>query len=77
ETLFGLWLEFMRNHLSTVIALALLIPTAMSMDLRLSAVLMVLAIAYWLIGRVVMSRTKDGQASVENHYHTVFSHASD
>nr|WP_168724621.1 glucan ABC transporter ATP-binding protein/ permease [Rhizobium laguerreae] len=77
ETLFGLWLEFMRNHLSTVIALALLVPTAMSMDLRLSAVLMVLAIAYWLIGRVVMSRTKDGQASVENHYHTVFSHVSD
>ena len=77
ETLFGLWLEFMRNHLSTVIALALLIPTAMSMDLRLSAVLMVLAVAYWLIGRVVMSRTKDGQASVENHYHTVFSHVSD
>ncbi|MBB5664262.1 ATP-binding cassette subfamily B protein [Rhizobium leguminosarum] len=77
ETLFGLWLEFMRNHLSTVIALALLIPTAMAMDLRLSAVLMVLAVAYWLIGRVVMSRTKDGQASVENHYHTVFSHVSD
>lgn len=77
ETLFGLWLEFMRNHLSTVIALALLVPTAMSMDLRLSAVLMVLAIAYWLIGRAVMSRTKDGQASVENHYHTVFSHVSD
>ncbi|MBP2443192.1 glucan ABC transporter ATP-binding protein/ permease [Rhizobium leguminosarum] len=77
ETLFGLWLEFMRNHLSTVIALALLIPTAMAMDMRLSAVLMVLAVAYWLIGRVVMSRTKDGQASVENHYHTVFSHVSD
>ncbi|MFS2175909.1 glucan ABC transporter ATP-binding protein/ permease [Rhizobium pisi] len=77
ETLFGLWLEFMRNHLSTVIALTLLVPTAMSMDLRLSAVLIVLGIAYWLIGRVVMSRTKDGQASVENHYHTVFSHVSD
>ncbi|MBY3597376.1 glucan ABC transporter ATP-binding protein/ permease [Rhizobium bangladeshense] len=77
ETLFGLWLEFMRNHLSTVIALALLVPTAISMDLRLSAVLIVLGIAYWLIGRVVMSRTKDGQASVENHYHTVFSHVSD
>src|SRR6195952_1636821 len=77
ETLFGLWLEFMRNHLSTVVALALLIPTAISMDLRLSAVLGVLGVAYWLIGRVVMSRTKDGQASVEDHYHTVFSHVSD
>ncbi|MFC5760795.1 MULTISPECIES: glucan ABC transporter ATP-binding protein/ permease [unclassified Rhizobium] len=77
ETLFGLWLEFMRNHLSTAIALALLVPTAISMDYRLSAVLIVLGIAYWLIGRVVMSRTKDGQASVENHYHTVFGHVSD
>jgi ATP-binding cassette subfamily B protein len=77
ETLFGLWLEFMRNHLSTVIALGLLIPTAISMDYRLSAVLIVLGVAYWLIGRVVMSRTKDGQASVENHYHTVFGHVSD
>ncbi|MBB3594613.1 ATP-binding cassette subfamily B protein [Rhizobium sp. BK529] len=77
ETLFGLWLEFMRNHLSTAIALVLLVPTAMSMDYRLSAVLILLGIAYWLIGRVVMSRTKDGQASVENHYHTVFGHVSD
>jgi ATP-binding cassette subfamily B protein len=77
ETLFGLWLEFMRNHLSTAIALALLIPTAMSMDIRLSGVLIILGILYWLIGRVVMSRTKDGQASVEDHYHTVFSHVSD
>jgi hypothetical protein len=42
------------------------------MDMRLSGVLVVLGIAYWLIGRLVMSRTKDGQASVENHYHTVF-----
>jgi glucan exporter ATP-binding protein len=77
ETLFGLWLEFMRNHLATVVAIVILIPTAMSMDMRLSGVLVVLGIAYWLIGRLVMSRTKDGQASVENHYHTVFSHVSD
>ena len=77
ETLFGLWLEFMRTHLATFVALALLIPTAFSMDYRLSAVLVVLGAAYWAIGRVVMSRTKDGQAAVESHYHTVFSHVSD
>lgn len=77
ETLFGLWLEFMRTHLATAVALSLLIPTALSMDLRLSAVLIVLGIAYWLIGRAVMSRTKEGQTAVEAHYHTVFSHVSD
>ncbi len=77
ETLFGLWLEFMRTHLATAVALVLLIPTALAMDVRLSIVLLALGIFYWLIGRVVMSRTKDGQASVEGHYHTVFSHVSD
>ncbi len=77
ETLFGLWLEFMRTHLSTAVAIALLVPTAFSMDVRLTAVLVVLSIFYVLIGKTVMTRTKEGQASVESHYHTVFSHVSD
>jgi ATP-binding cassette, subfamily B, beta-glucan exporter len=77
ETLFGLWLEFMRTHLATLVALALLIPTALSMDVRLTVVLIVLGLIYILIGKVVMDKTKDGQASVEGHYHTVFSHVSD
>lgn len=77
ETLFGLWLEFMRTHLATAVALVLLVPTAISMDLRLSLVLIALGIVYWLIGRMVMERTREGQAAVESHYHTVFSHVSD
>lgn len=77
ETLFGLWLEFMRTHLATAVALVLLIPTAFSMDIRLSLVLVALSVLYWFIGKMVMKRTKDGQASVEGHYHTVFSHVSD
>ncbi len=77
ESLFGLWLEFMRTHLATAVALVLLVPTAISMDWRLSIVLLVLSILYWIIGATVMNRTKEGQASVENHYHTVFSHVSD
>lgn len=77
ESLFGLWLEFMRTHLATGVALVLLVPTAISMDWRLSLVLLALSILYWMIGATVMNRTKEGQASVENHYHTVFSHVSD
>ncbi len=77
ETLFGLWLEFMRQHLATAVALTLLIPTAFAMDVRLSLVLVVLGVLYVIIGKIVMTRTKEGQASVEDHYHTVFSHVSD
>jgi ATP-binding cassette subfamily B protein len=77
ESLFGLWLEFMRTHLATAVAIVLLVPTAISMDWRLSLVLLVLSVLYWIIGVTVMNRTKEGQASVESHYHTVFSHVSD
>jgi ATP-binding cassette subfamily B protein len=77
ETLFGLWLEFMREHLSTAVALTLLVPTAFAMDYRLSLVLVVLGTLYVIIGKIVMAKTKDGQAAVEGHYHTVFGHVSD
>lgn len=77
EAMFGLWLEFMRQHLTTIVALALLIPTAISLDLRLSAVLILLGVAYIAIGRLVTQKTKQGQASVEGHYHRVFNHVTD
>jgi len=77
ETLFSLWLEFMRVHLSTAIALVLLVPTALAMDLRMSVVLLGLGILYVGIGRIVMRRTKSGQTAVERHYHTVFAHVTD
>jgi ATP-binding cassette subfamily B protein len=77
ETLFSLWLEFMRQHLSTAIALLLLVPTALSLDLRMSLVLFALAGAYFFISRTVMQKTKEGQARVEQHYHRVFAHVTD
>ncbi|HWK65905.1 MAG TPA: glucan ABC transporter ATP-binding protein/ permease [Rhizobiaceae bacterium] len=77
DALFSLWLEFMRQHLSTAVALVLLIPTAISLDLRMSMVLLVLGGIYLTVGRLVMKKTKQGQASVEKHYHRVFAHVSD
>ncbi|MDW6024147.1 glucan ABC transporter ATP-binding protein/ permease [Mesorhizobium sp. BAC0120] len=77
ESMFGLWLEFMRQHLTTAVALVLLVPTAISLDLRLSCVLILLGIAYVMIGRLVTHKTKRGQASVEGHYHRVFDLVTD
>ena len=77
EALFGLWLEFMRQHLTTAVALVLLVPAAVSLDLRMASVLALLGVAYVAIGRLVMHKTKQGQSSVEGHYHRVFSHVSD
>ncbi|QEE08771.1 glucan ABC transporter ATP-binding protein/ permease [Bartonella kosoyi] len=72
-----IWLDFMRQHLSTLVALLVLIPTAFNMNWRLSIVLVVLAIIYLLIARLVMRKTKDGQAAVECYHHNLFKHVSD
>lgn len=77
ETLTGLWLEFMRTHLVSAVTLLALIPTALAMDVRMSMVLAMLGIAYVAISRLVMRKTKEGQASVERHHHAVFSHVTD
>ncbi|MFD1197235.1 glucan ABC transporter ATP-binding protein/ permease [Brucella gallinifaecis] len=77
DSLFTLWLEFMRQHLTTVVALGALIPVAMTMDMRMSMVLIVLGVIYVMIGQLVMRKTKDGQAAVEKHHHKLFEHVSD
>jgi glucan exporter ATP-binding protein len=77
EALFSLWLEFMRQHLSTFVALALLVPTALTLDVRMSMVLLILGILYVSIGRLVMVKTSEGQKTVERHYHNVFNHVTD
>ncbi|MCV9907204.1 glucan ABC transporter ATP-binding protein/ permease [Brucella sp. HL-2] len=77
DSFFTLWLEFMRQHLTTVVALVALIPVAMSMDMRMSMVLIVLGVIYVMIGQLVMRKTKDGQTAVEKHHHKLFEHVSD
>jgi len=77
DSLFSLWLEFMRQHLTTVVLLTIMVPTAMRMDMRLSLVLVILGVIYVMIGQLVMRKTKDGQAAVERHHHKVFEHVSD
>ena len=77
DTLFGLWLEFMRQHLTTAVSLVLLVPKAIADDYRLSLVLMVLGVSYFAIGRFVMRRTEQNQRAVEAHHHKVFAQVSD
>ncbi|WP_208435679.1 glucan ABC transporter ATP-binding protein/ permease [Bartonella phoceensis] len=77
DSMSTIWLDFMRQHLSTLVALFVLIPTAFNMNWRLSTVLIVLAIIYVLIARLVMRKTKDGQAAVECYHRNLFEHISD
>jgi ATP-binding cassette subfamily B protein len=67
DNLFGLWLSAFREHASALFGLALLVPTAISMNPWMAAILGVLAVAYTLLNALVMRRTHEGQSTVERY----------
>ncbi|MFT3731236.1 MAG: glucan ABC transporter ATP-binding protein/ permease [Hyphomicrobium sp.] len=67
SALFWLWLGVMREQLSTVFGIILLVPTAFAMDVRMATILVALAGAYTLMHVFVVKRTAVGQAAVEAH----------
>ena len=77
DALFMLWLSFFREHLSALVGVLLLVPTALVMDLRLAGLLAVLAAVYVVINLVVVRRTTDGQRAVEQHHQDVFGRVGD
>ena len=77
DALFALWLSFFREHISAVVGIVLLVPTAIVMDARLAAVLGALAVVYVAVNLFVVRRTEAGQAEVERHHQDVFSRVGD
>jgi ATP-binding cassette subfamily B protein len=67
SALFWLWLGAMREQVTALFGILLLIPTAISMDPRMAAILLALAAAFMLMNVFVMHRTAAGQAAVERH----------
>ena len=77
DALFWLWLGAMREQLTAIAGIVLLVPTALGMDVRMAGILAVLAIAYVVMNAFVMRKTKDGQANVERYNSAVYGRVGD
>jgi glucan exporter ATP-binding protein len=77
DALFWLWLGAMREQLTAVAGIVLLVPTAISMDVRMAAILALLAVAYVVMNTLVMRKTKAGQANVERYNAAVYGRVGD
>jgi glucan exporter ATP-binding protein len=77
DQLFALWLSFLREHLTAIIGIILLVPAALSVDTRLAALLASLAILYLIANTLIIRRTQGGQANVEQYHQTVFGRVGD
>jgi ATP-binding cassette subfamily B protein len=77
DSLFWLWLGALREQLTAIVGIVLLVPTAISMDARMAAILALLASAYAVMNTFVMRKTRSGQASVEQYNSAVFGRVGD
>jgi ATP-binding cassette subfamily B protein len=77
DQLFALWLSFLREHLTAIAGVILLIPAALSIDTRLAGLLAALAVLYFLANTLVIRRTHGGQANVEQYHQDVFGRVGD
>ena len=66
DNLFGLWLSFFREHLTTCIAALVLLPLTLFMNWRLGLLLMVLLVVFAIVAAFVISKTQDAQERVES-----------
>jgi ATP-binding cassette subfamily B protein len=77
DALFWLWLSFMREQLTAIVGILFLIPVALNIDVRMSAILGVLAVVYLLLNVLVVRKTSDGQAAVEGYHNNVYGRVGD
>jgi ATP-binding cassette, subfamily B, beta-glucan exporter len=77
DSLFWLWLSFMREQLTAIVGILFLIPVALQIDTRMSAILGVLAVVYLLLNMLVVQRTSEGQAAIEGYHNNVYGRVGD
>jgi ATP-binding cassette subfamily B protein len=65
SNLFSMWLAFFRAHLSTLIAIVVMIPLALRANWKLALLMMLLMATFVLFNTLVVRRTNQAQRAVE------------
>jgi glucan exporter ATP-binding protein len=77
DQLFGLWLSMFREHLSTLVALLVLLPMTVLLNWQMASLLMVLTFGSALLTAYVTRRTLAAQGEVEAYNTTLAERAGD
>jgi glucan exporter ATP-binding protein len=77
DALFWNWLSFLREQLTALVGIAVLVPTAITMNKSMALILMLLAVLYLVFNLIVVRRTSAGQATVEQFHNNVYGRVGD
>lgn len=75
--LFGLWLSFFRDHLSTLFAILVMIPVALWMNWELALLMIALMVLFAVTNAVAIRRTHKAQGEVEELHNEIATRAGD
>ncbi len=77
DNLFGLWLSFFREHLTTFIAAVVLLPLTLVMNWRLGLLLIALVVLFACVSAWVIRKTQTAQGQVEDLHTRLAGNAQD
>jgi ATP-binding cassette subfamily B protein len=77
DALFGLWLTFFREQLSTYVAVVVLLPLTLLMNWRLALLLIGLVVFFAALTLFVIRKTQDGQSRAEGYQSALAGTAQD
>jgi ATP-binding cassette subfamily B protein len=77
DNLFTLWLSFFREHLTTLLAIVVMIPIAFHINWRLALLMIGLLAGFALFNVLGVRRSRKAQAEVQEHFHAISTRASD
>ncbi len=77
NNLFGLWLAFFRQHLSTFVAVLALLPIALVMNWKMALLLVALLAVFSLVNYAVINKTWRAQWQVEDYNSELAARAGD
>jgi len=77
EALWGLWVGFFRDNLSSLISLLVLLPISLFVNWRLALLLIILCVVFAALTALIVRKTEKLQSSVERHYSDLAERASD
>jgi len=77
DSMWGLWIGFLRDHLAGFVSFFVLLPLSMLMNWRLGLLLIVLCIVFAGLTAFVLRKTEALQSRVEEYYSELAERASD
>ncbi len=77
DNLFGIWLAFFREHLSTFVILLVMLPFTLALNWKLGLLLIVLLLVFASLSTLVIQRTERAQARVQDTHSELAERVSD